>query len=1045
MSDARRLTRIAGLACIVLPLLAAALPPPAPLPLLDALRWRLIGPFRGGRVLAVAGMPGEREHFYFGAVNGGVWESRDAGRTWQPRFDGEAASSIGALAVAPSAPRVIYAGTGEADMRSSISHGNGMYRSDDGGSSWRRIGLERTFQIGRILVHPADADTVYVAALGHAYGPNPERGVFRSRDGGRSWARVLYRDADTGAIDLAFRPGDPRVIYAALWQTRRPPWSVYAPSNGPGGGLYRSSDGGDTWTPLAGQGLPEQPGRIGLAVAPSRPERVYALVDAADGGLYRSDDGGARWRRLSSDTRIWQRGWYFGGVTVDPLNADIVYVCNTALYRSDDGGKVFAPIKGAPGGDDYHVLWIDPADPERRMLGVDQGAVVSLNGGATWSSWFNQPTGQFYHVATDRQFPYWVYGAQQDSGAAAVPSRTDSIDGINMTQFREMTAGGESDNIAPDPRDPEIVYGGRVDRLDRRTQQTRSVDPTLAYPDRYRATWTLPLAFSKRDPRVLYFANQRLFRTDDGGNHWRIISPDLSRETLTVPANLDPATAADHAYLGERRGVIYALGPSPVRDGLLWAGTDDGRVWRTDDEGAHWRDVTPPGVGPWSKVGIVEPSHFEAARVYLAVDRHRLDDDRPYIYVSADGGATWALRVDGIAAEHSVNVVREDPVRPGLLYAGTERGMYVSFDDGVRWQPLQAGLPVTSVRDIEVHGEDLVIATFGRGFWVLDDVSPLRQLSAAALAAPSWLARPADAVRFRPSEFRGSPMQHDEPMAPNPPFGVAFYYHLRADATAPVVLSIEDDSGRTVRRYSSTDVAPLLETVKVDTAPEWEPPFAAPSVRKGLHRLVWDLRHAPSAARCIEEPRAEGVWAPPGRYAIVLEAGGQRLRAPFELKPDPRVVLPPADYARAFQSATAIEVMRGRIAAAAHEAETVHAALTSAAHGADETLAAALRAAAADLQRIADLDLDKSSGNSVRPEPSNLAGLRALAAEGVKLARAVDGADAAPSVDATAGTAHFLRTSESTLAAWSAFKADVVATLEARLAAAGRPPLAISR
>ena len=1036
-------TRIAGPVLALLPLLAAALPPAGPTPALDALRWRLIGPFRGGRVLAVVGVPQEREHFYFGSVNGGVWESRDAGRTWQPRFDDVPVGSIGALAVAPSAPRVIYAGTGEADMRADIAHGNGVYRSDDAGAHWRSIGLESTFQIGRILVHPADADTVYVAALGHAYGPNPERGVFRSRDGGRSWTRVLFRDADTGAVDLAFRPGDPRVIYAALWQTRRPPWSVYPPSSGPGSGLYRSDDGGDTWLPLAGHGFPDHPGRIGLAVAPSRPDRVYALVDAPRGGLYRSDDAGATWTQLSADTRIWQRGWYFGGVTVDPRNADIVYVCNTALYRSDDGGGTFAPIKGAPGGDDYHTLWIDPDSPERRMLGVDQGALVSLNGGATWSSWFNQPTGQFYHVATDRRFPYWVYGSQQDSGAAAVPSRTDSVDGINITQFRELTAGGESDSIAPDPLDPEVIYGGRVDRLDRRTQQTRSVDPTLAYPDQYRATWTLPLVFSRRDPHVLYFANQRLFRTDDGGGHWRIISPDLSRATLTVPANLDPPTVADHANVGDRRGVIYAIGPSPLRDGLLWAGTDDGLVWRSDDEGGHWRDVTPHALGAWSKVGVVEPSHFEAERVYIAVDRHRLDDDRPYIYASRDGGATWALRVEGIAADHPVNVVREDPVRPGLLYAGTERGVYVSLDDGARWQPLQSGLPVTSVRDIEVHGDDLVIATHGRAFWVLDDVSPLRQLNAAALAAAAWLAKPADAIRFRPSDFAGSPMQRDEPMAPNPPFGAVVYYHLRADATTPVAISIEDERGNSVRRYTSADVAPAIATAKVDTAPEWETPFAVPSAKAGLHRFVWDQHLEASAGRRAEDPKAEGVWAPPGRYSVVVEAGGQRLRAPFELRPDPRVALAAPDYARQYASAAVIEAMRGRIADASHDGEAVHAALLAATDGADAPLATALRAAADQLQRLVDLDLDKDPRHLIHAPPANLAGLRALAAEGAKLAAAIDGADAAPSADALAGTQHFLGTGEATLAAWSAFRSEVVAKLDAQVVAAGRPALAI--
>jgi len=1043
----RAMNRCAGTAlCLVLsiaagaPFAAPAAGEPDPL---GALRWRLLGPFRGGRVLAVAGVPGERDHFYFGSVNGGVWESLDAGRTWQPRFDEQPVASIGALAVAPSAPRVIYAGTGEADMRSDIAHGDGVYRSDDGGASWRHIGLDRTFHIGRILVDPSDAETVYVAALGHAYGPNPERGVYRSRDGGHTWTRVLFRDADTGAIDLALRPDNPRTLYAALWQTRRPPWSVYPPSSGPGGGLYRSTDGGDTWAPLAGHGFPESPGRIGLAIAPSRPDRMYAIVDAPRGGLYRSEDGGSSWTSTSDDPRLWQRGWYFGGVTVDPQNADVVYVCNTAMYRSNDGGKTFSPIKGAPGGDDYHTLWIDPQHPERRILGVDQGAVVSLNGGATWSSWFNQPTGQFYHVVTDRRFPYWVYGAQQDSGAAAVPSRTDSIDGINLTQFREQTAGGESDNIAPDPRDPAIIFGGRVDRLDLRTQQTQSVDPTLAYPDRYRGAWTLPLVFSRRDPRVLYFANQRVFRTEDGGRHWRIISPDLSRETLSVPPTLDPSTVEDHAGVGERRGVVYALGPSPLRDHLLWAGTDDGRVWRTDDEGVHWNEVTPAVISAWSKIAAIEPSHFDAARVYLAVDRHRLDDDHPYIYASSDGGRSWTLRVDGIAEDHAVNVIREDPMRAGLLYAGTERGVYVSLDDGEHWQPLQSGLPVTSVRDLEVHGDDLVIATHGRAFWALDDVSPLRQLDATALASPAWLAKPAVAVRFRPSEFTGSPMPHDEPRALNPTFGAAVYYRLRVPSTAPVVLTIEDSAGRVVRRYASGDHPPSTPPDKVETAPEWDAPVQVPATSAGLHRFVWDLHYAPSPGRVADDPKAQGVWAAPGRYRVVLEAAGQRMSAPLDLVPDPRVSATTDDYARAYESAAAVEATRGRIAAAMQEATALRAALRTAGSGVDANLSEALRAADDALQRIADLDGGRDVRRSLRPPPTDLASLRALAAEGSKLARALDGADSAPSADAAAGTRRFLSIGETTLAAWSRYRATVVPEIDAKLVAAGRAPLAL--
>ena len=706
-----------------------------------SMHWRSIGPFRGGRVLTVTGVGDDRLHFLFGAVNGGVWETRDAGRTWAPIFDAVGVQSVGALAVAPSDTKVIYVGTGEADMRSDIAQGEGMFRSGDGGKTWSAIGLADSQQIGKILVDPRDPNVLLVAALGHPYGPNAQRGVFRSADGGRSWTRTLFRDADTGAIDLAFKAADPQTVYAALWATRRPPWSVYPPSNGPGGGIFRSRDGGRTWTQLTSPALPDHPGRIGLAVAPSAPGALFALVDAKPGGLFRSDDEGVSWRKISDDKRIWERGWYFSGVSVNPRDADELWVCDTIVLHSTDGGRTFLPQKGDPTGDDYHQLWIDPADPARRILGSDQGAQVSLNGGATWSSWYNQPTGQFYHVATDNRFPYRVYGAQQDSGAASVPSRTDGRwDGINITHFREQEAGGESDNIAPDPDDPDLIFGGRVDRLDLRTGQTRSVDPTLAWPagpeDPYRATWTLPLVFGRRD-HALYFGNQRLFRTLDRGEHWTPISPDLTRENPGAPSNLDAATIADDEHKGPRKGVVYSIATSPRAAGDIWAGTDDGRLWRSRDDGRIWSDITPKGLAAWSKIAAIEPSHFDADRAYVAIDRHRLDDPAPHILATRDGGRGWREIGAGLAigqARNSVNVVREDPARPGLLFAGTERGAFVSLDDGGRWTPLGEGLPSTSARDMKIHGDDLVIATHGRGFYILDDIEPLREIAGGAPA-----------------------------------------------------------------------------------------------------------------------------------------------------------------------------------------------------------------------------------------------------------------------------------------------------------------------
>ncbi len=981
------------------------------------LRWRSIGPFRGGRVLAVAGVPGQREHFYFGSVNGGVWETTDAGRTWAPIFDGQPIGSIGAIALAPSNPRVIYVGTGEADMRSDIAQGDGVYKTTDGGRTWTHLGLADSQQIGRILVDPRDADRVLVAAVGHPYGPNAERGVFRSTDGGRTWQKVLFKDADTGAIDLAFRPGDPTVVYAAMWQTRRPPWNVYPPSSGPGSGLFKSTDGGTTWMPITGHGFPARPGRIGLAVAPSRPDRVYAMVDAVDGGLYRSDDAGATWTRASGDRRIWGRGWYFGGVAVEPGDPDTVYALNTAMYRSRDGGQTFVPVKGAPGGDDYHEMWIDPQHSERRILGVDQGAVVSLTGGLTWSSWYNQPTGQMYHVVTDQRFPYWVYGAQQDSGAAGVPSRTSTIDGINMTNFREITAGGENDMIAPDPKDPEVVYGGRVERLDLRTGQTQTIDPTLLYRDEDRATWTLPLAFSRRDPRVLYFARERLFRTEDGGRHWEAISPDLTREDPGVPATLDPATANDKPRAGRRHGVIYAIGPSRLADHDLWAGTDDGRVWRTRDEGAHWQDVTPAALAPWSKVGVVETSHFDAETAYLAVDRHRLEDVRPYVYRTHDGGRTWTATAAGLPDGSFVNVVREDPVRGGLLYAGTEKGVYVSFDDGDHWQSLQMNLPVTSVRDIDVHGGDVVIGTHGRAFWVLDDVTPLRQVDAQTSAAAAHLFAPATAHRVRPAGFTGTPMPKDEPMAPNPPDGAYIDYVLKGAATAPVVLRILDAQGAEVRRFSSDDRRPGRDLAKIRVAPEWVDSPAAPAATPGMHRFVWSLRYPAPAPLAEGDSYADGVWAPPGRYTVELAAGGETRTQPLTVAPDPRVDLPGEAYARQFALARRVEALLARVAAAVEAADAAHKRM------------AARGPADVDLEVQALLGPDFGAAPAA-PPPAGLIALRALAGTLRTFLAAVDGADGPPSADAEAGLARTEPAVEATLAAWRTLQSKLPASAD---------------
>ncbi len=1004
------------------------------------LHWRLIGPFRAGRTLAVTGVPGSPKHFYFGSVNGGVWETNDTGRTWNPIFDSQDVGSIGAIAVAPSNPNVIYVGSGEADMRSDIAQGEGMYKSVDGGKSWSKIGLEDTQQIGMIHVDPRDPNRVFVAALGHPYGPNAQRGVFRSLDGGNTWKKVLGPNDDTGAIDIIFKPGDANTIYASLWQTRRPPWNVYPPSNGPGSGLYKSTDGGEHWTQLTDGFANKHVGRIGIAISDAAPDRIYAIVDADDGGLYRSDDAGAHWKKTSSDPRIWQRGWYFGQITADPKNPDRVYAMNTIELRSDDGGKTFLPVKGDPTGDDYHELWIDPNEPDRQIMGVDQGAIITVNGGKTWSSWFNQPTAQLYHVSTDNRFPYRVYGAQQDSGAVGIPSRAPYNDRISMDQFREVTAGGESGMIAPDPDDPDVVYGGTVDKLDLKTEQTRSVDPTLADPDIYRHTWTLPLTFNAKNHRVLYFGNQKLWRTDDGGEHWSAIGPDLSREDPGVPPNLDAPTIDDNLHQGPRRGVVYAIGSSPVDEKLLWIGTDDGLIWRTTDEGAHWHNVTPKALTPWSKIGIIEPSHFDANSAYAAIDRHRLDDRKPYIYRTHDGGKTWALIVNGIRNGDFVNVVREDPVRKGLLYAGTELGMYVSFDDGGYWQPLQQNLPRTSVRDIDVHGDDLVIATHGRGFWIMDDISALRQMDGKTSA--TRLFKPAVAVRVRTPEFTGTPLPKDEPTAENPPWGAYIDYELAGAPRKPVELSIYDANGKLVRFYSSAEQPKKPDLSKINMTADWMHTPSALQAAPGLHRFVWPLRYAPPAALADGNPYADGAWAPPGSYTVALTVDGKTFKQPLTVIADPRVHLPQAAFDQQFALARQVEGLQAKLSVAQGEAQSLHHQLQDARKNAKGDLQGGIDALDAKVVTMGGILEAPNHYNAWTMAPAGTDNFHFLDGAISALMQAVDGgADAAPSPDARAGYAALSSKLDATLAQWSALKSSDLAALNAKLKAAGGKPI----
>lgn len=864
--------------------------------------------------MAVAGVPSQPDVFYFGSVGGGVWRTEDAGQTWQPIFDSQPIASIGAIAVAPSNPNIIYVGSGEADMRSQISYGDGMYKSSDAGKTWTNIGLRDTRQIGRILIDPRNPDVVLVAALGHAYGPNAERGVFRSTDGGRSWNKVLFKDDNTGAIELAASP-DMQTVYAALWQTRRPPWSVYPPSNGPGSGVYKSTDAGATWQPVSG--LPtEGLGRVGLAVSPAQPNRVYAIVDAKDGGLYRSDDSGGSWQRTSSQQRIWGRGWYFGQLTADPKDADTLYVMNTSTYRSRDGGKTFDAIRGAPGGDDYHQLWVNPNDPQRLALSSDQGTVISLDGARTWSSWNNQPTAQLYHVITDNAFPYRVYGAQQDSGAVAVPSRGKYFGEVTNRDWYPACAGGESGYVAPDPKDNNILFGGTVERCDQAVNVVHDVSPTLGLAGPFRRTWTLPLVFSPADG-ALYVSHQMLFRSTDRGQSWNQISQDMTRENPGVPPNLDPTTAADAASKDARRGVIYTIAPSKLNANLIWIGTDDGLIHRTTDGGKTWQNVTPPELTPWSKVGIIEASHFDAQSAYASVDRHRLEDYAPYIYRTRDAGKNWQKITNGLPPNVYVNCVREDTERKGLLFAGTELAVWVSFDDGDHWQALQLNLPAASMRDFVVHGDDLVVGTHGRSIWVLDDITPLREAAQAA-SADAYLFKPAAAYRVQSAPFDGTPLPLGSPVVPNYPLGATIDYYLKSAAQSAVAIEIYDPANQPIRRYASDAPAPQINTRALDIPAEWIHPALPPQTTAGMHRFVWDLRYAPAVQQNAQGGGgrfgAAGPWVVPGQYTVKLTANGRTYSQPLTVMMDPRVNVSAADLQQQFAAGQSIEKMLAQLA-----------------------------------------------------------------------------------------------------------------------------------
>ena len=860
---------------------------------LDGMKWRQIGPFRGGRVIAVTGVPGDPATWYFGGVGGGVWKSIDAAASWHPVFDDQKIASIGAIAVAESDHNVLYVGSGEACTRGNITYGDGVYKSVDAGRTWKNVGLHDTRHIGAVVVHPTNPDIVLVAALGHAFGPNEERGLFRTADGGKTWQKVLYKDANSGAIDVVFDPGNPNVVYASLWQMRRQPW--YFASGGPGSGLYKSTDGGLTWQQLQGHGLPDGTlGRIGVSVAGGGSGRVYAMIEANEGGLFRSDDGGSNWTRVNSDHRFRQRAWYYSHVFADPTSPDVVYVLNTGAFRSNDGGKSF-DLMPAPHGD-HHALWIDPRNPRHLINGSDGGASVSVDGGKTWSAEYNQPTAQFYHVAVDNHWPYRVYGAQQDNSTVAIASRND--DGVVGRQDWYVVGGGESGYIAPDPRDPDIVYanseGGIINRYDRRTNNIRDVS---VYPLdvsgngaedlKYRLQWTEPLFVSQFDSNVLYTAAQFVMKSSDQGKSWHAISPDLTRNDKTKqkpsggPITLD-ITAVEYY------DTVFALAESPKQAGLLWAGTDDGLIQLTRDDGANWQNVTPKDMPAWSMVSIIEASPHDSATAYAAIDRHKLDDMKPLIYRTHDSGKTWTRIVAGIPEGAYVRSVREDPVRKGLLYAGTELGVYTSVDDGAHWQPLQLNLPTTPVHDLAIKDGDLIAATHGRAFWILDDVSPLRQAASLPKDAEFHLFTPATAVRLHVPEQ----VERRLPVGDNPPAGAVIDYYLRA-APGPdeeITLEILDGDGKLVKGFSNRKPKDATEQ-----PPEWtdrEPPAAVIPAAAGANRFAWNLRYAdpieiPGAFYSDDGPR--GPVVNPGSYKLRLTVRGKSETVPLEIVLDPRL------------------------------------------------------------------------------------------------------------------------------------------------------------
>ncbi len=999
--------------------------------MLTEMHWRDVGPFRGGRTRAITGVPSQPNVFYIGAVNGGVWKSNDYGRTWDPIFDHEPTGSIGAIAVAPSDPNIVYVGSGEGLHRPDLSVGDGIYKSTNAGVTWKHLGLSEGQQISEMAVDPRDPNRLFVAVAGHPYGPNPERGIYRSTDGGQTFQKVLYKDENVGGNDVEIDPSDPNIVYATLWDSREGPWED-GQFNGTGGGIFKSTDGGQTWKQLGG-GLPDKIIQAYIAIAPSNPKRLFATVAVGNSTeFYRSDDAGATWSTVTTDPRPKIR---IGGgdlciARFDPKDPDIIYVVSIVTWRSMDGGKTWTGIRGAPGGDDYQNVWINPENPSIIGLASDQGAIISVNGGQTWSSWYNQPTAQLYHVNADNAFPYRLCSGQQESGSVCIASRGN--DGEITFRDWHPVAAEEYGYVVPDPTDPDTIFGGKLSRYDRRTGQAQNILPVpLGGPD-FRVIRTEPIVFDPFDSHLMYFAANTLWVTRDGGRSWKQISPDLTRKTWSVPAAVG-IYKSDPTAQPKQRGVIYALAVSPVERGRMWAGTDDGLIWLTTDGGSHWNNVTPPQLSAWQKVSVLEASHSDPQTAYAAVNTLRLDDLQPYIYRTHDSGKTWTPITTGIPNDQNVNSVREDPKRKGLLFAGTEGSVYVSFDDGDHWQSLRLNLPATSVRDLLIKDNDLAIATHGRGFWILDDITPLRQLSDNVVGDQAFLFEPEQAYRVHWNTNSDTPLPPDEPGGQNPPDGAIFNYYLKSVSSTPVVLEIMDSSGKLVRRFSSADPAPVPDPQLL--IPEyWLRPYRGLSPSAGFHRFVWDMHYAPvpgikpdypiSAVAHNTAPVSTSPWVMPGKYTVVLVVNGQKFTQPLTVEMDPRVKTSIADLQKQFDLSNEVYQDLMTLQPVVDRADAIR----------EQLKAMQARASTADKTKIeaASKELAAVAGGGVRrrrrgPQVENLTGVQGQL---MQLFGALQEVDAAPTSQVEAAVPKVHQSTQAVLQQWKEFVTEELVPLK---------------